>query len=96
MEFYNVMIGDFQKSVVVSQSPRELAYQECVSLLEEFKEFGGVQLEELITMTCQRNKQLANYFGYEDANYKSFKIENNKKVRQIYEVLLNHSKVKKI
>ena len=96
MEFYNVMLVDFQKSVVVSQSPREIAYQECISVLKQYKEYDGVQLEELITVTCQRNKQLANYFGYEDTNYKSFKIESNKKVRQIYEMLLNHSQIKKI
>jgi DNA replicative helicase MCM subunit Mcm2 (Cdc46/Mcm family) len=95
MEFYNVILVDFQKSVVISQSPRDLAYNECISLLEQFKEFEGIQLEELITMICQRNKQLANYFEYDKTN-KSFKIENNKKVRRVYEMLLNHSKIIKV
>lgn len=93
MDFYNIMLVDFQKSVVVSQSPREIAYKECVIILEQYKEFEGIHLEELITMTCQRNKQIGNYFEY---GKKSFKIENNKKVRNILEMLLNHSKIKRV
>ena len=93
MDFYNVMLLEFQKSVVVSQSPREIAYQECVSMLEQCKEFGGITLEELITKVCQGNKQLANYFEY---GKKQLKIENNKKVRNVYDMLLNHSNIKKI
>ena len=41
MEFYNVMLVDFQKSVVVSQSPRDLAYNECLLLLERSKGIRG-------------------------------------------------------
>jgi DNA replicative helicase MCM subunit Mcm2 (Cdc46/Mcm family) len=93
MDFYNVMLFEFQKSVVISQSPREIAYQECVSLLQQFTEYGGIQLEELITLACQRNIQLADYFQY---GKKTFKIENNKKIRNIYEMLLNHSKIKRV
>jgi len=94
MDFYNVMLLDFQKNVVLSQSPREIAYQECVYMLKQFKEFGGITLEELISKICCENKQLANYFEY--GKTKSLKIENNKKIRHIYEMLLNHSKVKRV
>lgn len=92
MEFYNVMLVNFQKSVIVSQSPRDIAFQECVLMLEQSKEFGGIHLEELITMICQKNKQLADYFGF--GKTKLLKIENNKKIRHVYEMLLNHSKIK--
>lgn len=94
MDFYNVMLLDFQKEVIVSQSLREIAYQECVALLEQCKDFGGITLEELITKICQGNKQLANYFEY--GKIKSLKIENNKKVRNVYDMLLNHSNIKKV
>jgi DNA replicative helicase MCM subunit Mcm2 (Cdc46/Mcm family) len=92
MEFYNVMLLNFQKSVIVSQSPRDIAFQECVLILEQSKDFGGIHLEELITMICQKNKQLADYFGFDKT--KSLKIEDNKKIRHVYEMLLNHSKIK--
>jgi hypothetical protein len=93
MEFYNVMLVDYQKSVVVSQSPRELAYNECVSILEQIKGFGGITLEDLIKKVCENNEQLANYFQYDQ---KPLKIKNNRKVRDVYETLLNHSKIKKV
>jgi replicative DNA helicase Mcm len=93
MEFYNVMLVDFQKSVVVSQSPRDLAYNECVSILEQIKDFGGITLEELFKKVCENNEQLANYFEYND---KPLKIKNNRKVRDVYERLLNHSNIKKV
>lgn len=93
MEFYNVMLLDFQKNVVVSQSPRELAYNECVSILERMKGFGGITLEDLFKKICENNEQLANYFGY---NEKPLKIKNNRKLRDVYERLLNHSNIKKV
>ena len=93
MEFYNVMLHEFQKQVVISQSPRDIGYQEGVSILEQCKEFGGISLEELFKNICQRNEQLANYFEF---GKKSFKIQDNKKIRNIYEMLLNHSNIKKI
>jgi replicative DNA helicase Mcm len=93
MEFYNVMLVDFQKSVVVSQSPRDLAYNECVSILEQIKEFAGITLEDLFKKVCENNEQLAKYFEYDD---KSLKIKNNRKVRDVYEQLLNHSNIKKV
>jgi replicative DNA helicase Mcm len=93
MEFYNVMLVDFQKSVVVSQSPRDLAYNECISILEQNKGFGGITLEELFKKVCENNEQLENYFEYPE---KPLKIKNNRKVRDVYERLLNHSKIKKI
>lgn len=93
MEFYDVMLGDFEKSVVVSQSPRNLAYEGCLSMLEQCKEFGGITLEELISKLCQVDKQLANYFEY---GKKQLKIENSKKLRNVYELLLNHPNIKKV
>lgn len=93
MEFYNVMLLDFQKNVVVSQSPRELAYNECISILERTKDFGGITLEDLFKNICENNEQLANYFEYKE---KPLKIKNNRKLRDVYERLLNHSNTKKV
>jgi DNA replicative helicase MCM subunit Mcm2 (Cdc46/Mcm family) len=93
MEFYNVMLLDFQKNVVVSQSPRDLAYNECVSILERMKGLGGITLEDLFKKVCENNEQLANYLEY---NEKPLKIKNNRKLRDVYERLLNHSNIKKV
>ncbi|MGD1838590.1 MAG: AAA family ATPase [Nitrososphaeraceae archaeon] len=92
MDFYNVMLLDFQKSVVLSQSPKEIAYNECISLLVEIKNIGGITFEELIEKVCKKNGQIANYLGYN--NNKQLRIRNNKKVRNIYEMLLNHTNIK--
>ena len=93
MEFYNVMLVDFQKSVVVSQSPRDLAYNECLLLLEQSKGSGGITLEEMVKQICESNEQLANYFEYPE---KQLRIKNNRKMRNVCEMLLNHSNIKKI
>jgi hypothetical protein len=79
--------------VVVSQSPRESAYQECLNKLEEIKNIGGIIFEELIEKICQEKEQLANYFGYGKV---SLQIKHNKKTRNVYDLLLNNSKVKKV
>ena len=93
MEFYNVMLVDFQKSVVVSQSPKDLAYNECLLLLERSKGSGGITLEEMVKQICESNEQLANYFEYPE---KQLRIKNNRKMRNVCEMLLNHSNIKKI
>src|SRR3546814_20370902 len=43
---------------------------------------------------CKYNKQLATYFGYD--NEKSLKIQDNHKIRDVKESLLNHSNIKRI
>ena len=93
MQFYNVMLQNFQKQVVISQSPREVAYQECMSVLKEMKNFGGFTFEKLIEKICQRNEHLSNYFRYGKV---SLQIKHNKKSRNVYDMLLNNSKIKKI
>jgi replicative DNA helicase Mcm len=94
MEYYNAMLDKFQKSVIISQSPKYLAYEKGVEIIKQGKEFGGITLEELFKTICKDNKQLATYFGYD--NEKSLKIKDNHKVRDIKELLLNHTNIKRI
>ena len=94
MEFYNIMLHDFQKSVIVSKSPRDIAYLDCIELLKQAKEFGGISFEELVFQVCKGNENLKSYFGYD--RKKSLKIRDNKKVRMLYDMLLNHSNIKLI
>ena len=94
MEFYNVMLADFQENVTVSQSPKDVAYQECVSILNDTKNIGGIALEELIITICKRNKQVAIWLGYDEN--KSLKMRDNHKINDLYHRLLNHSNIKRV
>ena len=96
MKFYNVMLSDFQKSVVISQPPKDIAYNECTKLLEEIKKIGGITVEELIKQICEHNEQLAYYFGYNSNREQSLKMRDNIKIRDLVDRLLNHSKIKRI
>ena len=93
MEFYNVMLLNFQKQVVVSESPTEIAYNECISLLKQQKNFGGVGFEDLLKEICKNNEQCADYLGYPR---KSLQIKTNRKSRKICYKLLNNSHIKKL
>lgn len=94
MEFYNVMLSDFQKNVVISQSPKDIAYQECVSCLKDSKDRGGIALEELIKTICKRNKQVAIWLGCDEN--KSLKMRDNHKITDLYHRILNHSNIKQV
>ncbi len=91
MEFYNVMLSEFQKSVTISKSPKEIAYQKCVEFLKSIDK--GITIEELVNYVCEKNEQLAYYFGY---NKEKSKMRNNIKIRDLYERLLNHSNIKRV
>lgn len=93
MEFYNAILVKFQKNVIVSQSPKFLAYEKGVKVVEIFKEFGGISLEEIFEIMCKEDKQLANYFGYGE---RSLKIRDNIKTRNVSELLINNSNIIKI
>jgi hypothetical protein len=92
MEFYNAILVKFKKSVIISKSPKSIAYAKGVKIVEGFQESGGVTLEELFEIMCQEDKQLANYFGY---GKKPLRIKHNHKIRDVYEnYLKNHSNIK--
>jgi len=94
MEFYNVMLLNFQKQVVVSQSLKDIAYNECITVLKDIKDVSnGITLEDLVEIICKRNEQLAHYFGYGKI---SLQIKHNRKTRNLLDLLLNNSKVKKV
>jgi hypothetical protein len=88
------MLVKFEKCVVYSESPKFLAYKKGVEILEQNKKFNGATLEELFKIICKDDKQLATYFGYD--NEKSLKIQDNHKIRDVKESLLNHSNIKRI
>jgi replicative DNA helicase Mcm len=91
-EFYNIMLQNFQKSVVYSESIKDLAYKKGVEIVKRFENFG-ISLEDLFKTMCEENKQFATYFGYDTG--KPLEIKYNHRTRNIKELLLNNSHIKK-
>lgn len=91
-EYYNVMLLNFQKQVIVSDPPSEIAYNECIVSLKKQKNFGGIAFEDILKEICKNNEQCADYFEYP---HKSLQIKNNRKARRICDKLLNNSHIKK-
>lgn len=89
MEFYNVILQQIENVVNIPDNPRDIAYEECISVLKEIGP-NAISMEELFKKGCERNKQVQSYFGIN----KSLKIQSNSKTRAVYEMLRNHSKVR--
>ena len=74
--------------VAVSRNPREETYEECVDILSE--SIFPISFEELVKRTCERNPQVSNYIGT------IFRLEHNKRLRPILDMLRNHSRIKEV
>lgn len=90
VEFYNVMISKFLRTVKIPENPRDIAYGECISILKKFSNFGGIALEEVFKQACENKKQVGSYFGID----KSLRIDRNYKTRAVYEMLVNNQNVR--
>jgi hypothetical protein len=78
--------------VSIPSNPRDAAYLECVTILEQLREFGGVILEELFKKAAENNQQVKSYFGIN----KPLRNDKNYKTRAVYHMLLNHQNIRKI
>ena len=75
--------------VVASPSnPRDVLYEECLGILMESK--FPISFEELVKSACSRINQIERYIG------KSFKLQDNIKLRAVLDMLRNHSRVKEV
>ena len=88
MQFYNVILQQLDKVVVLSTNPRDVAYEECLSILRENK--WPVSFEEIVKTICEKNQQVRHYIGH------SFELSQNKKLRHVCDMLENHSKIKTV
>jgi DNA replicative helicase MCM subunit Mcm2 (Cdc46/Mcm family) len=85
-EFYNFILLELEMVVVaVSHNRREEAFEECVTILSET--IFPITFEELVRRACERNTQVDNYIGG------SFKLEYNKRLRPVLDMLRNHSRI---
>jgi hypothetical protein len=88
MRFFNVVIGKFQEAVPISANPRDVTYNECVSILRRAAQWEPISFEEVIRAVCDRNEQVKRYLG------RDLRLRNNIKLRHIREMVLNHEHVK--
>jgi replicative DNA helicase Mcm len=90
-EFYNVVLQQYQQVVNIPSNPRDVTYGECLKILKETK--IGITLEELFKQACQNNPYIERYLCFGD---KRLRLRDNKRLRPVYEMLLNHTNVKRL
>jgi DNA replicative helicase MCM subunit Mcm2 (Cdc46/Mcm family) len=88
MQFYNMILQQLDMIVTLPTNPKDVAYEGCLVILMESK--FALSYEELIKSACEVNPQVSRYIG------KSSKLEDNKKLRPILEMLRNHSHVREV
>jgi replicative DNA helicase Mcm len=91
IEFYNVVLSQYQQIVNVPTCPKDVAFSECITTLRDIK--SPIALEELLKHVCQQNNYIKNYFYFSNGN---LRLSNNIKVRTVYDMLLNHRNVKRV
>jgi replicative DNA helicase Mcm len=102
LEFYNAVIYQYLDStVLIPNDPKDIAIFEFTNILKN--SVFAYSLEELATRACQNNKYVGAYLlgeNKQDNNYNNknshnqLKIENNKKLRNIYNLLIENPNVK--
>ena len=88
VQFYNVILHQLDNVVASPSNPKDVLYEECLGILMESK--YPISFEELVKSACGRNKQVERYVG------RRFRLDENKKLRQVVDMLRNHSKVKEV
>jgi replicative DNA helicase Mcm len=88
VQFYNFILQQLNMVVASPSNPRDAVYEECLGIL--MKSRFAISFEELVKSACERNKQVERYIG------SSFKLEENKKLRLILDMLRNHSRIREV
>ena len=88
VQFYNFILQQLDMVVASPANPRDVVYEECLDILMRSK--FAISFEELVNTACQRNKQVERYIG------KSFRLDENSKLRPILDMLRNHSRIKEV
>jgi DNA replicative helicase MCM subunit Mcm2 (Cdc46/Mcm family) len=85
MEFYNVILQYFRQSAAIAKNPRVIVYDECIDVVKSSR--FPITFEEVIRSACKRNELVNRYV---DGKYT---LEQNKKLRPVLDMLLNHDHV---
>ncbi len=89
MQFYNIILQQYEQIVSLPTSPREVAYDVCINILRE-SDSTAISFEELVKCACERNEQVKSYIGGK------FKLQDNFKLRPLLDMLVNHSCIKQV
>jgi DNA replicative helicase MCM subunit Mcm2 (Cdc46/Mcm family) len=91
--FYNLLISKYVDSTNVPLEPDKYAYERCLEILKikSDSEESLVKFEELIYEACLKDKVILSYIcDSSKINSEKLKIENNRKARQVKDLLVNN------
>jgi replicative DNA helicase Mcm len=91
IEFYNVVLQQYQRVVNVPSNPRDVTFNECLKILRETQ--VAITLEELLKQACHNNHYIERYICFGN---KPLRLRDNIKVRRVYDMLLNHTDVRRV
>ena len=97
LRFYNALIYQYLEStVLIPDDPKNIAISVFIDILKNSA--FAYTLEELAKTACEKNDYVKSYLlgGNKNNNYKHLlKIENNRKLRSTYELLIENPNIKK-
>lgn len=91
VEFYGMMIKDYETGTIAPRDPIDIGVDECMRILNESilgNEPVAYTQEELFIKMCESNPQVDKYLRCGVAKRNVFDRSNNKKARAIYERLM--------
>ncbi|NOJ32969.1 MAG: hypothetical protein DA329_12610, partial [Candidatus Nitrosocosmicus sp.] len=91
MQFYNIILHQYQQAVAITINSRTLTYTICLSILQNLK--TGISLEELLKQSCEKDEKVKVYLLHSNT---SLTLTYNKKIRPVYDMLRDHPNVKVI
>ncbi|MDN5868451.1 MAG: AAA family ATPase, partial [Candidatus Nitrosocosmicus sp.] len=95
LEFFNAVILQYESAVIaIPPNPSDLTLSMFVDLLKE-SSFPHT-LEELARKACEKNEFIRSYLASDDkhtSNKNKFQISNNKKLRNIYNILADNPSI---
>jgi hypothetical protein len=94
MEFYNAVIYQYLDStVLIPDDPKDITVVEFTKVLKESP--FAFSLEELVKKACERNQYVKSYLWVSGNKINSsFRIGNNRKLRSVYDLLLENPNIK--
>jgi replicative DNA helicase Mcm len=99
LEFFNAVIYQYTESIIlIPEDPKNITISVFKDILKESP--FALSLEELVKITCEKNPYVKSYLlgnNNKTNNLNRFlKVENNRKLRGIYELLIENSNIKRI
>jgi replicative DNA helicase Mcm len=101
-QFYNAVITKYIENLApIPNDPAVYTYEECLGILELGMHKTSYLFDDLIYEACRNDKIIKVYLlgansTTTDIDRKKLKIDKNRKVRRVMELLLRNKKVKKV